>query len=92
MDKAKLALEIQCELDHLRALSQQSSRLSAVTPTDRREWDAIAGQNMWPMCGWPWRICANGVMRHLRFPCHKDRIRTHVFSPICSPHRILPNV
>jgi len=43
MDKAKLALEIQCELDQLRALAQQSSRLLAVTPTDRREWDAVAG-------------------------------------------------
>ncbi len=43
MDKAKLALEIQCELDQLRALAQQSSRLLAVTPTDRRDWAAVAG-------------------------------------------------
>lgn len=43
MDKAKLVLETQCELDHLRIVALQAGRLLAVKPADRREWDAIAG-------------------------------------------------
>jgi hypothetical protein len=42
MDKEKLALEIRCELDHLRRVAAQAERLLAVPETDRREWDAVA--------------------------------------------------
>jgi len=43
MDKDRLALEVQCELEQLRSTAEQASRLFAVPANERREWDAIAG-------------------------------------------------
>ena len=42
MDKAKLTLEIQCELDQFRALAEKAQRLAAASEDKRREWDAVA--------------------------------------------------
>ena len=42
MDKAKVTLEVQCELDQLRALAEQSQRLATAPEDERREWDAVA--------------------------------------------------
>jgi uncharacterized protein YutE (UPF0331/DUF86 family) len=42
MDKAKVTLEVQCELDHLRRLSEQAQRLMTISDAERREWDAVA--------------------------------------------------
>lgn len=42
MDRRKLSLEVQCELEQLRALAEQAQRLSATPEQERREWDAVA--------------------------------------------------
>lgn len=42
MDKARVALEIQCALDQLSALAEQAQRLASALEDERREWDAIA--------------------------------------------------
>ncbi len=42
MDKAKVALEVQCELEHLRAIAEQAHRLSNMSEEGLREWEAVA--------------------------------------------------
>ena len=43
MDKVKLSLEVQCEVDQLRSVAQQAERLIAVPEAQHRDWDAVAG-------------------------------------------------
>ena len=42
MDKERLGLGINCELNHLRRLADVAKRMLAVPPEGRHEWDAWA--------------------------------------------------
>ncbi len=42
MDRARLTLEVQCEIEHLRTLAERAQKLSSIPANERREWDALA--------------------------------------------------